>query len=118
MTTQIFNQDKFDELQSKVFADVGGAMGILMSYIGDQSGVYKALEDIGPCSHTDLATKSGIYERYLREWLSANAAGGLLYDYTDLHVGWQLLTDQRLSHGQTSRGKGCHRLGDAAGMET
>lgn len=86
MTVQIFNQEKFEELQGKVFADVGGAMGILMSYIGDQSGVYKALEDIGPCSHTDLATKSGIDERYLREWLSANAAAGYVsYDASSDH---------------------------------
>lgn len=81
MTTHDFDQEKFEELQGKVFGDVGGAMGILMSYIGDQSGVYKALEDAGPCSHVDLAKTSGIDARYLREWLSANvAAGYVTYD--------------------------------------
>jgi len=76
MTKHDMNQEKFDALQGKIFGDVGGAVGILMSYIGDQSGAYKALEDIGPCSHVTLATKTGIDERYLREWLSANAAAG------------------------------------------
>ncbi len=61
------------------------APGVSVSQVGDQSGVYKALEDIGPCNHTDLATKSGIDERYLREWLSANAAAGYVnYDASDL----------------------------------
>ena len=81
MSIQEFNQEKFDELQGKVFGDVGGAMGILMSYIGDQAGVYKALEDAGPCTHMDLAKRSGIDERYLREWLSSTAAAGYVtYD--------------------------------------
>lgn len=76
-----FEQAKFDELQGKVMADVGGAIGLLMAYIGDQAGVYSILEEIGPCGHAELAAKSGVDERYLREWLSANAAlGYVTYD--------------------------------------
>jgi len=81
MTIQEFSQEKFDELQGKVFADVGGAMAVLISYLGDQAGVYKALEDAGPCTARMLAEKSGIDARYLLEWLSANAASGYVgYD--------------------------------------
>jgi len=81
MTKQVFDQGKFDELQGKVFGDVGGAIGVLMSYIGDQAGVYKVLENEGPSTHTELSKKSGIDARYLREWLSANAAAGYIgYD--------------------------------------
>ncbi|MFW6027610.1 MAG: class I SAM-dependent methyltransferase [bacterium] len=81
MSADSFDQSKFEELQGKVIADVGGAMGLFMAYIGDQTGVYRALEEHGPCGHKLLAEKAGVDERYLREWLSANAAAGYVtYD--------------------------------------
>lgn len=81
MSEQSFDQGKFEELQGKVMGDVGGAIGVLMSYIGDQAGVYKVLEDVGPCTHEELSKKAGIDARYLREWLSSNAASGYVeYD--------------------------------------
>ena len=76
MSTQTFDEKKFEELQGKVMGDVAGAMGLLMSYLGDQAGVYQALESQGPCTHEALATSTGMDARYLREWLSANAAHG------------------------------------------
>jgi len=80
MTEVAFNEDKFAELQGKVMGDVGGAVGLFMAYIGDQAGVYQAMEDKGACTHSDLAEATGLDERYLREWLSSNAAFGYV-DY-------------------------------------
>jgi 2-polyprenyl-3-methyl-5-hydroxy-6-metoxy-1,4-benzoquinol methylase len=80
MAAAEFNEDKFAELQGKVMGDVGGAMALFMAYIGDQAGVYSALEEQGACTHTALAEATGLSERYLREWLSANAAFGYV-DY-------------------------------------
>ncbi len=80
MTKELFNDSKFEELQGKILGDVGGALGLFMAYIGDQTGLYQSLEKLGPSSHTDLAKVTGINERYLREWLSANAAFGYI-DY-------------------------------------
>ena len=77
------DQTRFEELQGKVMGDVGGALGLLMAYIGDQAGVYCALEEQGPITHTALAQSTGLNERYLREWLSANAALG----YVDYDAG-------------------------------
>jgi len=57
-----------------------GAIGLLVAYIGDQAGVYKALEDAGSCTHEKLARITGVDARYLREWLSSNAALGYV-DY-------------------------------------
>jgi 2-polyprenyl-3-methyl-5-hydroxy-6-metoxy-1,4-benzoquinol methylase len=68
------DQTKIEALSEKVVGDVSGAIGILMAYIGDQSGAYEALEKYGPCSSQMLSDKTGLSERYLREWLSANAA--------------------------------------------
>ena len=76
MSTTQFNEDKFNQLFGKVLGDVGGAMGVLMAFMGDQAGVYKALEKTGPCTHEVLAKACGIDARYLREWLSSNAALG------------------------------------------
>lgn len=75
-----FDEVKFEQLFGKVLADVGGAMGLFMAYLGDQAGVYAALEEAGPVSHADLAARTGVDARYLREWLSANAAFGYV-DY-------------------------------------
>ncbi len=77
------DQSRFEELQGKVMGDVGGALGLLMAYIGDQAGVYRALDEQGPSTHTALAESTGLDERYLREWLSANAALG----YVDYDAG-------------------------------
>ena len=63
-----------EELAGKVGGDAGGALGVLLAYIGDQSGVYRALEEHGPIDSTDLAKKTGLDQRYLQEFLSANAA--------------------------------------------
>lgn len=77
-----FDQAKFEALQGKVLTDVGGAIGLLMAFIGDQSGVYSALEALGPCTPEALAEKAGVDPRYLVEWLSANAAAGYV-DYDE-----------------------------------
>ncbi|MGR8918720.1 MAG: class I SAM-dependent methyltransferase [Gammaproteobacteria bacterium] len=76
-----FDQARFEALQGKVMGDVSGAVGLMVAYLGDQAGVYAALERIGPVSHEGLATETGLDARYLREWLSANAALGYVeYD--------------------------------------
>jgi len=70
------DQEALEALQGKVMGDIAGAMGLLMSYLGDQTGAYSALEAAGPCSSDELATQTGLAPRYLREWLSATAANG------------------------------------------
>ena len=75
------DQAKLEALSGKVVGDVSGALGLLMAYIGDQAGVYETLDQLGPCTVAALAEKSGLNERYLLEWLSANTAlGYITYD--------------------------------------
>ena len=74
------DQEKLEELQGKVVGDVDGALGVLMAYMGDQAGIYQAMEGLGQHSDAKLAAETGIDKRYLREWLSANVAFGYL-DY-------------------------------------
>src|ERR1043165_1556709 len=60
--------------------DLGAAVHAGMVVIGEKLGLYKALID-GPLSSAQLAVKTNTDERYLREWLSSQAAGGYItYD--------------------------------------
>jgi len=72
---------KLEQLQGKVINDVAGSLGLLMAYIGDKLDLYSALLEISPATSQQLADNTGMDERYLREWLSANAAAGYVnYD--------------------------------------
>jgi len=54
-----------------------------MIYIGDRVGLFKAMAGAGPLSIPEAAAKTGLQERYVREWLSAMAAAGIVeYDAT------------------------------------
>ncbi|HAH08963.1 MAG TPA: SAM-dependent methyltransferase [Alphaproteobacteria bacterium] len=75
MSTQI-DEVKLEALGGKVLGDVAGAMGVLLAYIGDQAGVYAALEAAGRCSADALASRLGLNPKYVHEWLSSNAANG------------------------------------------
>jgi SAM-dependent methyltransferase len=74
------DESKLEELTGKVVTDVAGSMGLLMAYLGDQLDLYSALAEICPATSQELAESTGMKERYLREWLSANVAGGYI-DY-------------------------------------
>ena len=74
------DSSKLEQLQGKVINDVAGSLGLLMAYIGDKLDLYSALLEISPAGSGELAENTGLDERYLREWLSANAAAGYV-DY-------------------------------------
>jgi len=75
------NDARLEELAGKVMSDIAGAMGVLAAYLGDQTGAYAALAEIGPCTYQELAAKLGTEPKYVREWLSSNAANGYVtYD--------------------------------------
>jgi SAM-dependent methyltransferase len=75
------NESKLEQLQGKVIGDVAGSLGLLIAYIGDKLDLYSALAEISPATSQELADSTGMDERYLREWLSANAAAGYVnYD--------------------------------------
>jgi len=78
--TQTLDQAKLEAFSGKVLGDVASAVGLLMAYLGDQAGVYDAMDGAGPISCEALAQKTGLHPRYLREWLSANTVAGYV-DY-------------------------------------
>ncbi len=75
------NQDKLHEFLGKAIVDFGATFNAALIRIGDKLGLYKALVSGGPQTPTELAKRTGTAERYVREWLSAQAAGGYVtYD--------------------------------------
>ncbi len=70
------DESKLEELQGKVLGDVAGSLGLIMAYMGDRLDLYSALAEIGQATSGQLADSTGLNERYVREWLSANAAAG------------------------------------------
>jgi SAM-dependent methyltransferase len=61
--------------------EVGATLNAALVVLGDRLGLYRALADAGPLTPAELAARTGTRERYVREWLSAQAAGGYVaYD--------------------------------------
>ena len=65
-----------EQMVNKIIGDLGAAAGTALVIVGDRLGLYAALAEHGPATPSELAEKTGTHERYLREWLSAQAAAG------------------------------------------
>lgn len=65
-------------LADRLFQDVTGALELFTVYLGERLGLYRALASDGPATSTELASRTGTVERYVREWLEHHAASGLL----------------------------------------
>jgi SAM-dependent methyltransferase len=66
---------KLNDFLGRFVSDLGAAMHAGMVVIGEKLGLYKALA-AGPLNSAELAAKTDTDERYVREWLSSQAAGG------------------------------------------
>lgn len=76
------DEEKFNQLLGKFVADFGATFHAGLVVIGEQLGLFKAMKEAGaPVSSAELAERTGTHERYVREWLNAEAAGGYVeYD--------------------------------------
>jgi 2-polyprenyl-3-methyl-5-hydroxy-6-metoxy-1,4-benzoquinol methylase len=78
---QQLDWDKIRQFWMQVSNDIGAAMLGPLTYIGDRLGIFGALADAGAVTSAALAQRTGLNERYLREWLAAmTAAGYVIYD--------------------------------------
>lgn len=76
------NEDKLHALLGKVVTEMGAAANGPLVIIGDKLGLFESLANNGPMNSDELASKTGTSERYIREWLSAQAASG----YVDFDI--------------------------------
>jgi len=78
---QPVNEAKLHEFVMKAVGEMGAAMNAALILIGDKLGLYKAMAGSVPMTSAELAARTNTTERYVREWLSAQAAGGFVtYD--------------------------------------
>src|SRR5436309_1334392 len=75
------NDEKMMEFVGAAVSDVGAVLNGSMVVIGDKLGLYRAMTGMGSITPEELAERTGTVERYVREWLSAQAARGYVnYD--------------------------------------
>ncbi len=85
MDTPVFDQSKLEAFAMRAIGDLTtGYTGIMVS-LGSKLGLYKAMAGAGPLSAREVAKRASCGERYVREWLNAQAAGG--------YVGYHALSD-------------------------
>ena len=87
------DQKKLDDLLARAVTDLGATAHAAMVVIGDTLGLYKALQRHGPCTSAQLAEHTHTAERYVREWLASQAAGG--YVSFDSKSGSYSLSDEQ-----------------------
>jgi len=72
--------EKLEPLLHKMVQELGAAANASLVLVGDKLGLYRALSEHGRMNAQQLAEKTGTHERYVREWLSSQAASGFI-DY-------------------------------------
>ena len=90
------NEDRLNSFMGKMIGDVGAAMSASLMLLGDKLGLYKALAKDGPMDAAALAKATGTAERYIREWLAAQAASGYV-EYDSASGKFSMLPEQILA---------------------
>jgi hypothetical protein len=75
------DEAKLHQFVGQMLSDLGGAASVALVRIGDALGLYKAMHQRGPMTVAGMAEATGVNQRYLREWLSHQAASNYVaYD--------------------------------------
>jgi SAM-dependent methyltransferase len=81
MSTTEIDQAKLEAFMGQAVTDMGAIISAPLFQIGEKLGLYKAMAHAGPLTSQEVAERSGAAERYVREWLRNQAAGGYVtYD--------------------------------------
>jgi 2-polyprenyl-3-methyl-5-hydroxy-6-metoxy-1,4-benzoquinol methylase len=75
------DDERLRDLVETSLVDLGGTVHAALAVVGDELGLYAAVDEAGPLTSAELADRTGTTERYVREWLRSQAAGGYVtYD--------------------------------------
>ena len=85
MDAPVIDQTKLEAFLARAVSDLSAGYGGVMVSLGGKLGLYKAMAGAGPISSKELAARAGCAERYVREWLNSQAAGG--------YVGYHAVSD-------------------------
>ena len=77
------DEHRLNEFLGHAVGDLGAAISATLMLVGDRLGLYRALAD-APATPAELAQRTHTHERYIREWLGNQAAGGYVsFDATN-----------------------------------
>jgi hypothetical protein len=75
----VADEAKLNEFIGKAVSEWGAAYGVLLTFVGDKLGLFKAMAGAGGAlTPEELARKTGTHPRIIKEWLAAQAAGGFV----------------------------------------
>lgn len=90
------NEDKMHEFLGKVVGDFGASLSSVLGFIGQKLGLYEALASSYGLTPHELAERTGTKERYVREWLLNQAAGGYV-EYDPSNGKYSMLPEQKVA---------------------
>jgi SAM-dependent methyltransferase len=76
MNARVIDKTKLESFLLRAIGDLSAGYGGVMVSLGSKLGLYQAMSGAGPISARELARRTGCGERYVNEWLNAQAAGG------------------------------------------
>ncbi len=80
-------------LARQVGVDFGAAMTVALAYIGDRLGIFRAMSEGAPMTSVEIAERTRLDERYVREWASTMAAAGYV-DYNPADKTFRMNAEQ------------------------
>ena len=96
------DEAKLEAFMGQAVTDMGAIISAPLMVIGEKLGLYKAMAHAGPLTSEEVAERSGAAERYVREWLGNQAAGGYVtYDHESDR--YTLPDEQALADRQLAR---------------
>jgi 2-polyprenyl-3-methyl-5-hydroxy-6-metoxy-1,4-benzoquinol methylase len=90
------DDDKLMQFVFRAVDEVGATLNAALVVMGDKLGLYRALASSGALTPGELAERTGTAERYVREWLNAQAAGGYV-TYHPASGGYSLPPEQAVA---------------------
>ena len=98
-TSPPLDEERLNALLGQAVVEFGATVNAALVVIGDRLGLYRELAASEPLSSVELATRTGTSERYVREWLGAQAASGWV-DYDAEGDRYSMSTEQALMFAQ------------------
>jgi SAM-dependent methyltransferase len=94
--TRPVSEARLEEFVGRMVGELGATLNAALVVIGDRLGLYRAMAGAGPLSAGELSARTDTSERYVREWLNAQAAGGFVEYHPDADR-YELAPEQALA---------------------
>ena len=95
MARENFDRSRATALARQVGTDFGAALTVALAFIGDRLGLFKLLASGEPMASRQIAERTGLNERYVREWAATMAAAGYL-DYRPIDATFRMAPEQAM----------------------